>query len=79
MWKVMRGDREVGEAIEAFGAICVTAETAEKAGLSRLSAPRGELGEGPLYGLDELALANKVGKCAVDRPGRTYTLPKVDQ
>lgn len=75
MWKVFRGENESGEAVEAFGAICVTKETAGRLGLTKLSKPRGDLGQGDLYALDELAKLNGEGKCAVDRPGRTFTLP----
>lgn len=75
MWKVFRGDVESGEAIEVFGAICVDAATAGQLGLTKLSASRGDLGQGELYALDELATLNKEGKCAVDRASRTFTLP----
>lgn len=82
MWKVFRGEgtdlhgkEESGEAVEAFGAICVTKETAGRLGLTKLSKSRGDLGQGDLYALDELAKLNGEGKCAVDRPGRTFTLP----
>lgn len=83
MWKVFRGapegtnlqDVESGEAVEAFGAICVTQETAGRLGLTKLPATRGDLGQGKLYGLDELAKLNGEGKCQVDRPNRRYTLP----
>ena len=74
-WKVKRGDVESGEAVEAFGAICVTAATAGRLGLVKLSKSRGDLGQGEIYGLDELARANGEGKCSVNRPERTYTLP----
>lgn len=75
MWKVFRGEIESGEAVEAFGAICVDAATAGRLGLTNLSRVRGDLGQGDLYALDELAVLGKESKCAVDRPARTFTLP----
>lgn len=84
MWKVKCGEEDVAQAQEAFGAICVTAAEADKvlaaAGLpfeaeKVLPSTRGNLGQGELYGLDELVRLNKIGKCAVSRPDRTYTVP----
>lgn len=82
MWKVFRGEiesGEAGEAVEAFGAICVDAATAGRLGLTNLSPARGDLGAGDLYALDELAVLNKEGKCAVDRLSRTFTLPATEE
>jgi hypothetical protein len=79
MWKVFRGEIESGEAVEAFGAICVDAATAGRLGLTKLSRVRGDLGQGELYALDELAVLNKEGKCAVDRLSRTFTLPATSE
>jgi hypothetical protein len=83
MWKVFRGEAEStnlqpvesGEAVEAFGAICVDEATAGRLGLTKLSTVRGDLGQGKLYALDELAVLNQEGKCSVDRIARTFTLP----
>ena len=75
MWRVNRGGIDSGEAIEAFGAICVTRETAGRLGLTNLSDPRGDLGQGDLYGLEDLSRANGVKGCSAAPAERTYTLP----
>ncbi len=92
MWKVFRGDAEgtnlqpveVAQAQEVFGAICVDEASAKtifgKAVIfvkGNQNALRGDLGKGPLYDIADLVRFNDGGKCSVDRPSRTYTLPAV--
>lgn len=84
MWKVIRGDVEVAQAQEVFGAICVDEKAAKTIfgsvvafSKGKQDALRGDLGKGPLYDMADLVRFNDGGKCSVDRPSRTYTLPAV--
>lgn len=81
MWKVIRGESEA-PAQEVFGAICVDEKAAKTIFGSAVAfskgnqdALRGDLGKGPLYDMADLVRFNDGGKCSVDRPSRTYTLP----
>ena len=90
MWKVFRGDVEVAQAQEVFGAICVDQVGAEKvlqaSGLAvgqgrTMPGVAGEIERINLYRLDDLVRLNGLAgggseaRCKVDRSKRTFTLP----
>lgn len=84
MWTVKQGNSEIAQAVEAFGAVCVTAFEAAKV-FEALKVPfeaekampdsRGDLGEGPLYSLEEVLRANAIKGCLAHRQERTFFVP----